>query len=112
MVEWFKRYWMDTIQHTEKISLGHTFTDIINLCCDLDLEYSNPIFSQNTLAYDAVLSNQVRLQTNQQFRRCKGNSHILCYISPRCDLDIKNSEPPFFCMRHRLMIIHQHTKFG
>ena len=65
----------------------------MNLHCDL--EHSNPIFAQDTLAYDAVLSNQVRLQTNQQFRRCKGNSHILCYISPRCDLDTEHSESIF-----------------
>ena len=38
-----------------KILSGQTFTNILNLHCDLDLERSNPIFSQNTLAYDAVL---------------------------------------------------------
>ena len=52
---------MDTIGHTEKIS-GQTFTDILNLCYDLDLERSNSMFPQNTLAYDAVLQNQVWLQ--------------------------------------------------
>ena len=31
-------------RHTEKISSGQTFTDILNLRCDLDLEHSNPIF--------------------------------------------------------------------
>ena len=36
---------------------GQTFTDILNLCCDLDLEHSNPIFPQDTPAYDGVLSN-------------------------------------------------------
>ena len=55
MVERIRRYWADTIRHTEKISLGQTFTDILNLCCDLDLEHSNPIFPQDTLAHDAVL---------------------------------------------------------
>ena len=40
----------------QKIS-GQTFTDILNLCCDLDMECSNPIFPKNTSAYDAVLSN-------------------------------------------------------
>ena len=52
----------------QKISFRQTFTDILNLCCDLDLENSNPIFC-TTLAYDAVLSNQVWLQTNQKFRK-------------------------------------------
>ena len=45
MVERFRRYWADTIVHTEKISSGQTFTDILNIHCDLDLECSNPIFS-------------------------------------------------------------------
>ena len=36
-----------------------TNINIFNLRCDLDLERSNPIFPQDTLAYDAVLSNQV-----------------------------------------------------
>ena len=31
-----------------------TNIDILTLCCDLDLDCSNPIFSQNTLAYDAA----------------------------------------------------------
>ena len=60
----------------EKIS-RQTFTDILNLRCDLDLEHSNPTFPQNTLAYDAVLSNQVCLQMDRQFRKCSKNSHIL-----------------------------------
>ena len=39
-----------------------TFTDILNLCCGLELECSNPIFQQDTLAYNVVLSNQLWLQ--------------------------------------------------
>ena len=65
MAERFRRYWVDTIGHTKKISSRQTFTDILNLRCDLDLECSNPFFPQDTLAYDPVLSNQVWLQTNQ-----------------------------------------------
>ena len=54
----------------QKILSGQTFTDILNLCCDLDLESSTPpfFFSLDTPAYDAVVSNQVWLQTDQQFR--------------------------------------------
>ena len=40
-----------------KISSGQIFTDILNLHCDLDLERSNPILPQDTLAYNAVLPN-------------------------------------------------------
>ena len=78
----------------QKISFQQTFTNILNLHCDLDLEHSNPIFQQNTPAYDAVLSNQVWLQADQQFRRHSKNSHIL-FISPHCDLDTEDSEPVF-----------------
>ena len=46
---------MDTVKHMEKISSGLTFTDILNLCCDLDLKHSNPIFPWDTPACDAVL---------------------------------------------------------
>ena len=56
---------------------GETGADILNLHCDLDLVRSNPIFPQDTLASDAVLANQVWLQTNQQFRRYNRNCHIL-----------------------------------
>ena len=61
----------------QKISSRKTFTDILNLCCDLDLKCSNPIFPQDTPAYDTLLSSQVWLQTDQQFRRYNRNSHIL-----------------------------------
>ena len=43
----------------QKISSGQIFINILNLCCDLDLKHSNPIFPLDTPAYDAVLSNQV-----------------------------------------------------
>ena len=67
----------------QKIS-GQTFTNILNLSCYLDLERSNLIFQQDTLAYDAVLSNEVWLQIA-----------YFDYISPHCDLDIEHSEPIF-----------------
>ena len=56
---------------------GQIFTDIFNLRCDLDLERSNSIFPQDTLAYNVVLSNRVWLQTDQQFGRYSRNCHIL-----------------------------------
>ena len=52
----------------QKMSSRQTITIISNLRCDLDLERSNPIFPQDTQAYDAVLSNQVWLQTDQQLK--------------------------------------------
>ena len=69
--------------------------DILNLRCDLDLQRSNPIFPQDTPAYDAVLSNQVLLQMDQQFRRCSKQYSYFDYIRPLFDLDIEESEPFF-----------------
>ena len=59
----------------QKISSWQTFINILNLHCDLDCR--NPIFPRDTPAYDAVLLNQIWLQTDQQFRRYSKNSHIL-----------------------------------
>ena len=83
---------MDVIKHIEKISSGQTFTDILNLYCDLD--HNNPIFPQDTPAYDAVLSNQVWLQTDQQFRRYSKKSYFN-FTSPQSDPDTEDSEPIF-----------------
>ena len=49
----------------EKISSGQTVTNILNLHYDLDLECNNNFFPQDTLASNAVLSNQVCLQMDQ-----------------------------------------------
>ena len=53
----------------QKISSRHTFTNILNLHCDLDLESSKPISAQDTLAYNVALSNQIWLQTDQEYSR-------------------------------------------
>ena len=44
MVKQFRRNWADTIGHTEKISSGQTFTAILNLRCNVDLECIIPFF--------------------------------------------------------------------
>ena len=41
---------------SERLS-GQTFTEVQNLHCDLDLEYSKATFSQDTPAYEQALSN-------------------------------------------------------
>ena len=71
-----------------------TFSDILNLCCDLDVEHSNPTFSQDTLAYDHVPSNQVWLQKDKQFRYIKETVRFDCMIiSPYCHLDPEHRKP-------------------
>ena len=94
----------------QKLSSGQTFTDTLNLHCDLDPTRINPFFLQDTQAYDAVLWNQVWLQTDQQFKRIV-EIVIIWYISPHCDLDIDDSKSVFFPTL-RLLIIDHHTKFG
>ena len=91
------------------VDVIQTFTDILNFCCDLDFERSNPIFPQDTLAYDTIPPNQVWLQTDQQFKRCSRNSHILIILALAVTLTLKIVNP-FFGMTIRPMIIHHHTK--
>ena len=40
-----------------EILSGQTFTEVQNLHCNLDLEYSKATFSQDTPAYEYALSN-------------------------------------------------------
>ena len=78
----------------------------LTLHCDLDLESSNPVclfFPQDTPAYDAVLSNQVWWQMDQQFSRYSRNSHIVILT-----LKIVNQ---FFCLTLHLILSHL-TKVG
>ena len=95
----------------QKISSGQTFTDIFNLRCDLDLERSNPIFPQDTLAYVVVLPNQVCLQTDQQVRRYNRNSHILIIYALAVTLTL-NAVNQFFFMTLWLIMLQKHTRFG
>ena len=97
----------------QKIWSRQTFTIILNLRCDLDLERRNTFFffSQDTPAYDAVLTNQVWLQIDQHFRRYSKNSHILITYALAVTLTLKIVNQFFYRMLS-LMIIHQHTKFG
>ena len=109
-VLWFRRY------HPHK-----TFTNILNLHCDHNLECSNhAVLPQVTLAYDVVLSNQVWLQMDQNSAdiakivifssKVKQKLSFFGYISPCCGLDIEDSQPILFMTLH--LIIHHHTKFG
>ena len=88
-----------------------TNTDILTLHCDLDLECSNSIFSQDTLAYDDVSSDQVWLPRNQQFRRYSRKSQF-DHMSLSCDLSLEDSKQSFPHMTLWLMMLHYYTKFG
>ena len=73
-------FWPTVMHHNTKFgnkmlgSLENIIWTNINILtphCDLELECSYPIFSQDTLAYDDVSSDQVKvwLPRNQQFRK-------------------------------------------
>ena len=90
------------MHHNTKFSqkMFGTFEDIIwrntyirTLHCDLDLDCSSPIFSQDTVAYDDVSSDQVWLPKNQQFRRYSRKSHtlIICALTVTLILTIANN---------------------
>ena len=58
---WMTLWLMMMHHHTKfdrsEILSGQTFTEVQNLHCDLDLEYSKATFSQDTPAYEHALSN-------------------------------------------------------
>ena len=88
-----------------------TNINILTLCCDLDPECSNNYFHRTLASYD-ISSDQVWLPRNQQFRKYSRKSYFN-HMSPRCDLDLKDSNNNiFFPMTLWLMILHHHTKFG
>ena len=64
--------------------------NILFLSCDLDFEYSNPIFTGYS-GLRSLPSDQVWLK---QIKRLKDivDSHFI-YISPGCDLDVEDSRP-------------------
>ena len=70
-----------------------TFTDILYLHCDLGLEHSIPIFSQDT-----------------QVPRCSKNGHILSIQTLTLTLTLKLAHHSF-CMTLQLMMLHHHTIF-
>ena len=80
-----------------EVLFGQTFTGVLNLHCDLDLEYRKTTFSQDTPAYEHVLSNQVGRQ------KISSSEHMIEIVmislyEPKlsyCDLDLEDSNPFF-----------------
>ena len=95
--------WLMMMHHHTKfdrseILSGQTFTEVQNLHCDLDLEYSKATFSQDTPAYEYMhCQTKLVAPKNQQFRTYNRNSHIWLY-EPKfsyCDLDLEDRNPFF-----------------
>ena len=100
--------WLQMVQQC--ISSKLTLTETFNLGCDIDPEHSNPTFS-----VDTTLLMMIYTQIEFGCKRLTGLELIkyFDYISPHCDLDLKDRIPPlFFCMTFRLMVVHHNTKFG
>ena len=76
--QWYRRY--RTKNETKKHSIKFW-----NHHCDLDLEHSNPIFSQDTLAYDGVPVTGGRRISSAEDRKS-----YFGYTSPNCDLEDSN----------------------
>ena len=95
MILWLMMMYHQTKFDRSVILSGQTFTEVENLHCDLDLEYSKAAFSQDTPAYEHALSNKVGCQ------KISSSEHIIVMISlcePKlgyCDLDLEDSNPFF-----------------
>ena len=68
---------------------------ILNVCCDLDTEHSNPMFSPGNMAYGDLL---LKFGCKNNSFGCKQiiveNYTIeMVMLSPQCDLDLQDSNP-------------------
>lgn len=88
---------------------GQTFNDMFNLCCDLNLEHSTPIVSQDTWTYydtPSALSGCERISSSENTGQVK-----FWYISPHHHFDLWDSKLIFW-ISIWLMMRPLHTKFG
>ena len=114
----YKKKWLSSSEDTTQTRSGtrREYQDKHSLTCwtfavTLTLNAAIPFFQQDTLAYDAVLSNQVSLQINQQVRRHNRNSHIFIIWALAVTLTLTTVNK-FFCMKLWPIMLHYHTRFG
>ena len=90
---WLQNSWRLRRSHVDK----HIKIFWTPLCCDLDLECTNPfLLWQDTLDYNDVPLDQVWLAKIQQFWRYSRKSNSFPYhTSPHCNLDLKDSKQIF-----------------
>ena len=90
-----------------------TLTETFNLCCDTDLEHSNPIFP-----LDTSLLMMIYTQIEFGFKRLTGLElmkdivETLLFWLYRPTLWPWRQYPIFFRLTFRLMVVHHNTKFG
>ena len=95
-----------------KILSRQTFTNILNLHCDLDLESSITIFQQDSLAYELYYQTRSGCKWTSSSEDIAKIVIFWLYIyalAVTLTLKIVNL---FFYMTNCLVIIHHHTKFG
>ena len=79
----------------KKISSGQTFTSILSLHCDLDLEHSTTIFPRTL--WLMMLYYQIKF-VSKRTSSLEDIAEIVLYfdyMKPHCKLDIEDSEPIF-----------------
>ena len=100
----------------QKILPWQTLTEILNLFNDLNFEHRNPIFSQDTLAYNDVPSKfgGTRIGSSKDVKQ----TVIFQLHQPSLgDLDFEASKlffstPPAHLWQSDQWVMHHHTKFG
>ena len=95
----------------QKILAEQIFIDILNLCCNLDLEHSTPNFSQDTPTYDEIklsrfcckmisssedTAERINLVTKGYVvQKISAGQTIIDILNLRCDLDQEHSDQIF-----------------
>ena len=81
-------------------NLVPTLVQILNLSCDLDLQYSDPIFSQGIFQF-MMMYHQTKfgckkhpLDRKHSFKK-KVQWSPLHYVGPHSDLDLEDAQPTF-----------------
>ena len=77
----------------QKIASGQTFIDILNLRCDFEHEYSNPVLSQDTLAYDGDSIKLSLVAKGSALPKIQQKELYFDYICHCCDCDLEVSTP-------------------
>ena len=103
-----------------EILSGQTFTEVQNLHCDLDLEYSKATFSQDTPAYEHALSNCWSPKNNiKKIKKISSSEHIIEIVIFDCMNQnsvtvtfILKTETIFSHMTLWLIMMFHHTGFG
>ena len=95
----------------QKISPRQTFTDIVNLRCDLDLEHSNPFFftgHSDTIVYYQTKSS---CKLTSSWEDTTEIVIFWLYTPSQWPWHWKHLNQ-FFNMTLWLMMLHNHTRFG